>query len=104
MTEDTMAAMVSWMPILFMVAIFYFLLYKPQQQARKDRENMLSRLHIGMRVVTVGGIFGVIDDIDDEILKLRVAENVVIEVSRNAISAVDQPKENKPADDDDDDL
>lgn len=104
MSEDTMAAMVSWMPILFMVAIFYFLLYKPQQRARKERENMLSRLHMGMRVVTVGGIFGVIDDIDGEILKLKVAENVVIEVSRNAISAVDQPKDTKPADDDDDDL
>ena len=104
MTEDTMAAMVSWMPILFMVAIFYFLLYKPQQKARKDRENMLSRLHMGMRVVTIGGIYGVIDDIEGEILKLKVAENVVIEVNRSAISAIDQPKENKPADDDDDDL
>ena len=104
MSEDAMAAMVSWMPILFMVAIFYFLLYKPQQKARKDRENMLSRLHMGMRVVTIGGIYGVIDDIEGEILKLKVAENVVIEVNRSAISAIDQPKENKPADDDDDDL
>ena len=104
MTEDTMAAMVSWMPILFMVAIFYFLLYKPQQKARKDRENMLSRLHMGMRVVTIGGIYGVIDDIEGEILKLKVAENVVIEVNRSAISAIDQPKDTKPADDDDDDL
>lgn len=104
MTEDTMAAMVSWMPILFMVAIFYFLIYKPQQKARKDRETMLNRLHIGMRVVTIGGIFGVIDDLTEEIIHLKVAENVVIEVSRNAISAIDQPKDTKPADDDDDDL
>lgn len=103
MSEDSMAAMVSWMPILFMVAIFYFLLYKPQQKARKDRETMLSRLHIGLRIVTVGGIYGTIDDLDTDTIKLKVAENVVIEVSRAAVSAIINPKDST-ADDDDDDL
>lgn len=103
MSEDTMAAMVSWMPILFMVAIFYFMLYKPQQKARKDRENMLDRLHIGLRIVTVGGIYGTIDDLDSDTVKLKVAENVVIEISRAAVSAIITPKDST-ADDDDDDL
>ena len=104
MNEDTMAAMMSWMPIIFMVAIFYFLLYKPQQKARKDRENMLNRLHIGMRVVTIGGIYGTIDDIDGEILKIQIAENVIIDVNKGAVNSIVEAKNSAPADDDDDDL
>lgn len=88
MSEDTMAAMVSWMPILFMVVIFYFLLYKPQQKARRERESMLNHLHVGTRIVTIGGIFGTIDELDDEIIKLKIAENVIIDVSRGAVSSI----------------
>lgn len=88
MNEETMAAMVSWMPILFMVVIFYFLLYKPQKRARQERESMLNRLRIGSRVVTIGGIYGTIDDLDGEIVKLEIAEHVIIDVSRNAINSI----------------
>ncbi len=88
MNEEAMAAMVSWLPILFMVCIFYFLLYKPQKRAREAREEMLSNLKVGARVVTIGGIYGTIEEIYTETLKLKIAENVTIEVGRGAISMI----------------
>ena len=87
MNEEAMAAMVSWLPILFMVCIFYFLLYKPQKKAREAREEMLNNLKVGARVVTIGGIYGTIEEIYTETLKLKIAENVVIE-GRGAISTI----------------
>lgn len=88
MNEEAMAAMLSWLPILFMVFIFYFLLYKPQQKARAERDKMLNSLKIGVRIVTIGGIYGTIEEIYTETLKLKIAENVVIEIGRGAVSAV----------------
>lgn len=88
MSEETMASMLSWLPILFMLFIFYFLLYKPQKRAREAREAMLNSLKVGARVITIGGIYGTIDEIYSETLKLRIAENVVIEVGRGAISTI----------------
>ena len=88
MNEEAMASMLSWLPILFMLFIFYFLLYKPQKKAREAREEMLSNLQVGVRVITIGGIYGTIEEIYTESLKLRIAENVVIEVGRGAISTI----------------
>ncbi len=102
MNEETMAAMMSWMPILFMVAIFYFLLYKPQQKARRERETMLNRLRIGSRVVTIGGIYGTIDEIDGEIIKLEIAENVIIDVNKGAVNSIVAPQNPASTNDDDD--
>lgn len=88
MNEEAMAAMVSWMPILFMVFIFYFMLYKPQKNAREERDKMLKSLQIGARIITIGGIYGTITEIYSETLKIKIAENVVIEIGRGAVSMI----------------
>lgn len=90
MNEEAMAAMVSWLPILFMLFIFYFLLYKPQKKAREERDKMLKSLQVGTRVITIGGIYGTIDEIYSETIKLKIAENVVIEIGRGAVSTIVQ--------------
>ena len=88
MNEEAMAAMVSWMPILFMLFIFYFMLYKPQKRAREERDKMLNSLQIGARIITIGGIYGTITEIYTETLKIKIAENVVIEIGRGAVSTI----------------
>lgn len=93
MNEEAMAAMVSWMPILFMLFIFYFMLYKPQKRAREERDKMLSNLQVGTRIITIGGIYGTITEIYTETLKIKIAEDVVIEIGRGAVSTI---VENKP--------
>ena len=88
MNEEAMAAMLSWMPILFMLLIFYFMLYKPQKKVREERDQMLKSLQVGARIITIGGIYGTITEIYTETLKIKIAENVVIEIGRGAVSTI----------------
>jgi preprotein translocase subunit YajC len=88
MNEEAMAAMLSWLPILFMLFIFYFLLYKPQKKVREERDKMLKSLQVGARIITIGGIYGTISEIYTETIKLKIADNVEIEVGRGAVSMI----------------
>ena len=100
MDNEFMAAVASWAPILFMVLIFYFLLYRPQQKARKERDEMLSSLKIGTKIITAGGIYGTITALDAETVTIKIADNVEIQLARSAIGTVAPDK--KVVDDDDD--
>jgi preprotein translocase subunit YajC len=82
-----MAALSTWGPILVMIMIFYFLLYRPQKAAQKRRMNMLDSLKVGHKVMTIGGLFGTIEAIDDKVVRLKIAANTVIEVSRASINS-----------------
>ncbi len=86
MDNEMAAALANFMPIAIMLLIFYFLLYRPQKKARKEREEMLAALKVGSRVVTIGGIYGTIVSLTDEIVKLKIADKVEIEVARGSIS------------------
>jgi len=93
MENEAMASMISWLPIIFMLVIFYFLLYRPQKQARQEREKMLSALQVGVEVVTIGGIYGKITALDEESLQLKIAEGVEIKISRQAVNMLAQKTE-----------
>lgn len=84
-----MAALGSFAPIAIMLLIFYFLLYRPQKKAREAHDAMLAALKVGNRVVTIGGIYGTISALTDEVVTLKIADKVEIEVARASISAVD---------------
>ncbi len=78
----------SWMsfvPIVLMIVIFYFLLIRPQQKKEKDRKSMISELKRGDKVLTVGGMYGTVDSISDEIVVLKFSGNTKAEFSKNAI-------------------
>jgi len=74
------------MPLILIFLIFYLLIIRPQRIKEKKHQNMLRNLSKGDQVVTVGGLHGTIVGLSDEIVVLRVAENVKVEVSRNAIA------------------
>jgi preprotein translocase subunit YajC len=80
----------SFLPILLIFGIFYFLLIMPMQKQRKQTQKMLSSLQNGQTVVTSGGIVGTIVAIDgDETLVLRVKpDNIKIQVARSAVSSL----------------
>ena len=88
MNMDTTAAMATWMPIIVMLLIFYFLLYRPQKRAQQEREEMLNSLKKGTKVITIGGIYGIITELNEKIVKLKIAEKVEIEISRGSIGSV----------------
>lgn len=74
-------------PIVVMVAIFYFLLYRPQKKQQNRRRAMLDSLKKGDQVITIGGIYGTIEELGDKSLKLKIADGVVIEVVRSSVNA-----------------
>jgi len=80
----------SFLPILLIFGIFYFLLFLPMQKQRKQTQKMLSSLQNGQTVVTSGGIVGTIVAIDgDDTLVLRVKpDNLKLQVARSAVSSL----------------
>ena len=77
----------SW-PILLLVVIFYFLLWRPQKKQQKERASLLGSLKKGQKIVTIGGIYGEIVELDDEKVKVQVSEKVELTFARSAIANV----------------
>ncbi len=76
--------------MLFMLiaifAIFYFLMIRPESKRRKERQQMIDSLKRGDRVVTIGGLYGEVQDVHDDKVVLRIAENLKVEVAKSAVS------------------
>jgi preprotein translocase subunit YajC len=75
-------------PILGMLAIFYFLLIRPQQKRQKETKTMIGALKSGDRVLTTSGIYGTIAGVKDNSFILKIADNVKVEVLKSAVSGV----------------
>ena len=69
-------------PMVFMVAIFYFLLIRPQQKKAKEHKSLLDNLKRGDRVITAGGLIGEITAISDQTLTIEIADKVRVDVGR----------------------
>jgi preprotein translocase subunit YajC len=69
------------------VAIFYFLLWRPQSKRRKDHQALMSGLSKGDEVVTAGGLVGRITKIEDDFVKLEVAKDTEFRVQKSAVGA-----------------
>ncbi len=80
-------------PMGLILIIFYFLLIRPANRKQKALQEMINNLRSGDRVITTGGIHGVVAGITEDLIQLKVAPNVKIEVSRNAIAALEKDKE-----------
>ena len=68
--------------------IFYFMIIRPQQKRAKERDKLLSNLEKGDKVVTNGGIHGVISGLEEKTALLMISENVKIKIDRSAITTV----------------
>ena len=81
-------------PLIFIFAIFYFVLIMPQQRKQKKWQAMLESLKTGDKVTTSGGIHGTVVALKDGYVHLRVPpDNLRLEVSRASVVAVDAPEE-----------
>jgi preprotein translocase subunit YajC len=77
--------LIIWVLIL---AVFYFLMIRPQQTQQRKRREMLGKLKKGDRIVTVGGLHAIVHDIDDDQLTLELAPNLRVKADRAAVSYV----------------
>ncbi|ACB85362.1 preprotein translocase subunit YajC [Natranaerobius thermophilus] len=78
----------SFLPLIILIAIFYFLLIRPQQKQQRERQEMLDNLKKNDKVITIGGIHGTIKDIKEDQLTLKIAENLSITMSKFGIQSV----------------
>ena len=79
----------SFLPLIFIVAIFYFLVFMPMQRQKKQQAQMLANLQSGSEVVTTGGIIGTIVSISGDAMILRIKpDNVKLQVARSAVSGL----------------
>lgn len=86
--------LVSLVPFVLMLAVFYFLLILPAQRRQKKVGEMLANLKAGDRVITNGGIYGKIVGFDGDAVVLQIAEQVRIKVARSAVAGMQaEPKE-----------
>lgn len=91
----------QFLPLVLIFAVFYFLLIRPQQQKQKETKAMLAALKRGDRVLTGGGILGVVQRTkDNNEVEVEIAPNVRVTVLRDTITSVINPtpaNESKPA-------
>ena len=74
--------------LILILAIFYLIVFMPARRRQKKLQDMIDNLKAGDKVVTSGGIYGTIVGFKDDRIQLRIAENVKIELSRNAVTAL----------------
>ncbi|HKK03149.1 MAG TPA: preprotein translocase subunit YajC [Gammaproteobacteria bacterium] len=79
---------VSFLPLILIFVIFYFLLIRPQTKRAKEHRKMVSELKAGDEVVTGGGIVGRVQEAGEQFLKVEVADGVVLRVQRQTVVAL----------------
>lgn len=78
--------LMNLLPIALIFVIFYFLLIKPQKKQQQEHKKMIEELKKNDEVVTSGGIFGTIVNLQDDVVTLRVDDNTRIKIQRNSVS------------------
>ena len=77
--------LVQFLPILLVMAIFFFLVILPMRKRQAKVQAFLSALKTGDKVITSGGIYGTVTKVEENVLQLQIAERVRIDVARSAI-------------------
>ncbi|MDC0033022.1 preprotein translocase subunit YajC [Alphaproteobacteria bacterium] len=95
-----MGALGSFLPLILIFVVFYFLLIRPQQKKQKAHREMLSALHRGDRIVTAGGLVGTVTKVlSDTELTVEISEGVKVRVMRGMVSDVIAKTEARSSDD-----
>jgi preprotein translocase subunit YajC len=81
-------ALTSFIPLIIIFVVFYFLLIRPQTKRAKEHRKMVSELKVGDEVVTSGGVLGKINEAGDQFLEVEIATGVTVKVQRSTVSMV----------------
>jgi preprotein translocase subunit YajC len=78
----------DFLPLIALLAVFYFLILRPQQKRAKEHKALIDALQKGDEVVTIGGVLGKVTKVGEENVGVEIAENVVVQVQKMAIQNV----------------
>ena len=88
--QDQGGGFAALVPIILMFVIFYFLLIRPQQKKAKAHQEMINNLKKGDRIITSGGIYGRITNLDDQNATVEIADKVRIRITRGSVASLAQ--------------
>lgn len=80
--------LMSFLPLILIFVVFYFLLIRPQQKKVKEHKQMTESLKKGDEVVTNGGVLGKITDVGDNFVSVKIADNVEVKIQRQAVASL----------------
>lgn len=81
-------ALTSFIPLILIFVVFYFLLIRPQTKRAKEHRKMVSELKVGDEVITSGGVLGRIVEAGEQFVQVEVADGVILKIQRATVSAV----------------
>jgi preprotein translocase subunit YajC len=80
--------LLSFLPLILIFLVFWFMIIRPQKKQQDQRKSMIEALKRGDQVVTSGGLFATVKDVKQDRIVATIADNVKVEISKTAISAV----------------
>ena len=80
--------LISFLPLILIFVVFYFLLIRPQNKRQKEHRELVSNLAVDDEVVTAGGVLGKVTEVSEQFLRIEVADGVQLRVQRHTIGAV----------------
>ena len=78
----------SFLPLIVLVVLFYFMLIRPQMKRSKEHRDMLGKLAKGDEVITSGGLAGVVREIGENYLTVEIADTVAVKMQKSAVVSV----------------
>lgn len=86
--DATSGGLMSFLPLIVIFAVFYFMLIRPQMKRSKEHRNLVAQLAKGDEVITNGGLLGCIIEVSDSFVTLELADNIQIKLQRQAVANV----------------
>ncbi len=83
----------QFLPLVFLFAIFYFMIIRPQQKKQKDHKDMLSKMDKNDEVITAGGIHATIVSVGETTATIRIADNVKVEIEKGSVQSVKKSRQ-----------
>jgi preprotein translocase subunit YajC len=80
-------------PLLLIIVIFYIFLWMPQKKERKKQQEKIAALKKGDKIISTGGLHGIVANAAGDPIKVKIADNVKVDMSRSAIAVIDPAKE-----------
>lgn len=75
-------------PFLLIILVFYFLILRPQQKRQKERQKLLESVRKGDKIVTTGGMHGLVEGVEDKILLIKIDDNVKVKIDKSAVAVI----------------
>ena len=91
--QGGLGGLAQFLPIFLIVGVFYFLLIRPQQRRQRQLQDTIASLKTGDRVITTGGVIGVITMVRESTFLIRSADKTILEIARSAIADIDHEKQ-----------